>query len=262
MSIKMKNKDDTDNMEQLFRAAMLEIASKESDEAKKEVLNPVLLPSKKLNRKIERMLGITAEKRNWKLSFQKLYAGYSRVAGGVVIAVFLIYLFFPRVVQNMLTNNLIKNNPGYAQLVLSQTNYPYNPQLVNITQIPIANQAVTVYNTNFEVVIASDSYQLSYLPDGFGLTQVETSDLGSAYRFQNTNGMVLAFEIFDSNDMDRLEKESQANSIEYVNDKKAFYSYSAGVSTLTWTSENHTFLVNADLSKEELLKIARGITNN
>ena len=90
----MKDKYENERIEQLFRAAMLEVAKIESEKLEQEALNPAFLPSKKFNRKIERMIGIKAEKRNWKLSFQKLYAGYNRLAGWVVIAVFLIYLFF------------------------------------------------------------------------------------------------------------------------------------------------------------------------
>ena len=118
----MKDKYENERIEQLFRAAMPEVAKIESEKLEQEALNPAFLPSKKFNRKIERMIGIKAEKRNWKLSFQKLYAGYNRLAGWVVIAVFLIYLFFPRAIQNLLSVRLIENNPGYAQLVLSQTN--------------------------------------------------------------------------------------------------------------------------------------------
>ncbi len=258
----MKDKYENERIEQLFRAAMLEVAKIESEKLEQEALNPAFLPSKKFNRKIERMIGIKAEKRNWKLSFQKLYAGYNRLAGWVVIAVFLIYLFFPRAIQNLLSVRLIENNPGYAQLVLSQTNYPYDLQLFGITQIPVQNEAVTVYNTNLEVAFASDSYQLSYLPEGFSLVRIENNYPVSTFRFQNTSGKILALEIYDLVDLIDFEQEMKANSIEYVNDKVAVFSLNDGESNLIWTEGNRTFIVNANLPKEEVLKVAQGIKNN
>ena len=258
----MKDKYENERIEQLFRAAMLEVAKIESEKLEQEALKPAFLPSKKFNRKIERMIGIKAEKRNWKLSFHKLYAGYNRFAGWVVIAAFLIYLFFPHAVQNMLSVRLIENNPGYAQLVLSQTNYPYDLQFIGITQIPVQNEAVTVYNTNLEVAFASDSYQLSYLPEGFSLVRIENNYPVSTFRFQDTSGKILALEIYDSVDLIDFEQEMKANSIEYVNDKVAVFSLNDGESNLIWTEGNRTFIVNANLPKDEVLKVAQGIKNN
>ena len=258
----MKNKDENEAMEKLFKEAMLEIAKMESNEVKQEALDPALQPSEQLNRKIEQLIGMQPEKRTWKLTFRKLYTGYSQFAGGAVIVLFLIYLFFPHAVQNMLSSRLIENNPGYAQAVLSQTNYPYNVQVVEITQIPAENVPFMVHNLNLEVAFASDSYQLSYLPEGYGLVRIENNYPVSTYRFRDSSGMVLVLEIHDSVDMIDFEKEMRANSIEYVNDKVAVYSLNDGESNLIWTEENRTFSVNARLPKDEILKVAQGIKNN
>lgn len=112
-----------------------------------------------------------------------------------------------------------------------------------------------------ETVSSNDPISAAYLPEGYTFVDEETNETLSLYTYKNTSGETMRISRFIGEvDISVNNEGSTVREID-INGKASLLVENDKANTLVFYTEMYTYMIEANVESEELVKIARKISN-
>ena len=198
------------------------------------------LSCRRLEKMLERELGDeTQHSKETKQKKNHQFRSISRVAQKVIVAIAacIVIMFTTMMtseaVRARITAFLISITPKYAEVGLD-----------NIQELEPEKPVL---------------YELGYVPDGFILYS-EENEIGQDLTYQKGEEQYILFHVLTKAGVAQLDTEN-AEEIKYVpvNGETGLLIIEKDWTTITWSNDNHIFVLGGTVSEDEIMKIAESI---
>lgn len=118
------------------------------------------------------------------------------------------------------------------------------------------------YQENSEDIVFDDTIRLGYVPEGYELRSVYYMGNGNLLTYESKDGHNLYFDYsFAENSSITIDNETHSYKEIFKNNKR-YYFYKSEVddlNTLIWFDEKYAYSIDAQISEDEIIKIAENI---
>lgn len=234
-----------DYEDSLFRLVMHDVAETEGslylEENEKLKKDPEFLPSEAAALTFEKQLSAYLKKKRANSGKRILYKTVNRAAAAVlaVTITFSVAMLSVQAFRVRVFNLLIDMEDKYTSFQLREDN-------------PDDGEDLTINWT--------DAYIPTYIPDGYEISDVTNLSSIKGITYNNAEGNVILYKEFSSNTNVAVDSEdaSRVETIE-INGRTGTLIVKNSLVSVVWEMDGKLFLIQADTSVDETVKIAEGI---
>lgn len=145
-------------------------------------------------------------------------------------------------------------------LILTMTVPAFADWMTKLAGVP--NQGFTEYTleANAPIDKGPEQFIITYIPEGFKLTQYQDTGLNQMYYYEDENSHHIVIDFLHPSNVVGIDNENPDEKMELlINDSPAVYTSKKGESSIIWESQSYFIIINTTLSKADTIKIAQGI---
>ena len=132
----------------------------------------------------------------------------------------------------------------------------------NVIRSILSTHDQYTYQENSEDIVFDDTIRLGYVPEGYELRSVYYMGNGNLLTYESKDGHNLYFDYsFAENSSITIDNETHSYKEIFKNNKR-YYFYKSEVddlNTLIWFDEKYSYSIDAQISEDEIIKIAENI---
>ncbi|MGB4595210.1 MAG: DUF4367 domain-containing protein [Anaerolineaceae bacterium] len=239
------NQIENDEMDGLFKEAILEAAKNKGRKFIEEAEKDPYLPSYEFNKRIQKMIETEIKPSKSLGSFNNIYQAFSKASMWILLVLILLFVTIPNVAaaRDWVTKLVIDSNPKYVSYYLQN------------------NETISLNQDNIHAgLFPGGTYFPSYLPKGMKLVQLVYDGSTITYRFIDGLDKYVMIQVIGVDSAMNVDNENlEEQNIEIVNGIEARYTRKSDRNSVIWNDEVNLFIVGTTLSKEECLRIANGL---